>query len=43
MLIVDIWDQMNGDHNQKGIELGEIKFCAQDWHPFVIHKNAPKL
>ena len=29
--------------NQEGIEPGETKFCIQNWHPFVISKNAPKV
>ena len=41
---LDIW---NPDEwklaNQNGIESGEIKFCFQDFHPFTIRKNAPKV
>ena len=40
----DIWnvDQWKS-HNQNGIELGEIRFCSQEWNPFLISKNAPKV
>ena len=30
-------------HNQKGIESGEIKFCYQDFYPYTIKKNSPKV